>query len=109
MTTDQDVTKVQNTPPEVDDQNGAPSDDGTAFFEIRVQGHLDSNWSDWLEGLEVKLLDNGEMVLCGPIVDQAALLGVLNKLGHLNLALLSVNQVKRKEPEKNECNTRTES
>lgn len=66
------------------------------FFEIHVKGQLDSRWSEWLEGLEVKLLDNGEMILFGPIVDQAALMGVLNKLSHLNLTLLSVNEVNRK-------------
>ena len=66
---------------------------GGRFFEIRVQGHLDGKWSDWLEGMEVKLLDNGEMILSGAIVDQAALMGVLNKLNRLNLALLSVSQV----------------
>jgi hypothetical protein len=67
-----------------------------AFFEIRVKGHLDESWSDWLEGLEVKLLDNGEMILSGPIGDQAALMGVLNKLNGLNLALLSVSEVNPK-------------
>jgi len=66
---------------------------GGGFFEIRVKGHLTSQWSDWLEGMEVKLLDNGEMILSGTIVDQAALMGVLNKLNRLNLALLSVSQV----------------
>jgi hypothetical protein len=69
---------------------------GGGFYEIHVKGQLDSRWSQWLEGLEVKLLENGEMILFGPIVDQAALIGVLNKLSHLNLALLSVNRVKRK-------------
>ena len=64
------------------------------FFEIHVKGHLDSSWADWLEGLEIKLLDNGEMVLSGHIEDQAALMGVLNKLYRLNLTLLSLNQVK---------------
>ena len=64
------------------------------FYEIRVKGQLDSRWSEWLEGLEVKHLENGEMALCGPIVDQAALMGVLNKLAHLNLVLLSVNGMK---------------
>ena len=64
------------------------------FFEIHVKGHLDSSWVDWLEGLEIKLLDNGEMVLSGNIEDQAALMGVLNKLYRLNLTLLSLNQVK---------------
>ena len=68
---------------------------GGRFFEIRVRGHLDSKWLDWLEGLEVKLLDNGEMILSGTLVDQAALMGVLNKLNGLNLALLSVSQVNR--------------
>jgi hypothetical protein len=66
---------------------------GGGFFEIRVKGHLDSKWLDWLEGLGVKLLDNGEMILSGTLVDQAALMGVLNKLNRLNLTLLSVGQV----------------
>lgn len=63
------------------------------FYEIYVKGHLDESWSDWLEGLDVKLLENGEMIIFGPIVDQAALMGVLNKLSHLNLTLISVNRV----------------
>ena len=67
---------------------------GAGWFEIRVRGQLNSRWSEWLEGLEVRLLENGEMILFGPIVDQAALMGVLNKLSRLNLALLSVNEVK---------------
>ncbi len=69
---------------------------GAGFFEIRIKGHLSNEWSEWLEGLEVKLLDNGEMILSGPIVDQAALMGVLNKLYRLNLALLSVSEVNQK-------------
>lgn len=63
------------------------------FFEIRVQGHLDRQWSDWLEGLELEWLDSGEMILSGAIVDQAALLGVLNKLNRLNLTIVSVRAV----------------
>ena len=69
---------------------------GGGFFEINVKGHLDDSWSDWLEGLEVKLLDNGEMILYGHIGDQAALMGILNKLYRLNLALLSMSEVKQK-------------
>ena len=68
---------------------------GGRFFEIRVRGHLDSKWSDWLEGLEVQSLENGETVLSGTLVDQAALMGVLNKLSGMNLTLLSVSQVNR--------------
>lgn len=64
------------------------------YYEIHIKGQLDESWSDWLEGLDVKLLDNGEMILSGHIGDQAALMGVLNKLYGLNLTLLSVNEIK---------------
>ena len=63
-------------------------------FEIQVRGQLDESWSDWLEGLDVKLVDNGEMILSGHIGDQAALMGILNKLYGLNLTWLSVNEIK---------------
>ena len=69
------------------------SQEGT--FEIRLKGHLDDSWSDWLEGLQVRLLNNGEMILFGHIEDQAALMGILNRLYGLNLTLLSVNEIKQ--------------
>ncbi len=69
-------------------------------FEIRVRGQLDSRWSDWLGGLEVKLLENGDMVLFGPVIDQAALMGILNRLSRLNLAIRSVNEVNDNDKEK---------
>jgi hypothetical protein len=69
------------------------------FFEIHVAGQLDESWTDWLEGLKVTLLDNGEMILSGYIMDQAALMGTLNKLYGLNLTLLSVSKVAQKEKE----------
>jgi hypothetical protein len=69
---------------------------GEKNFEIHVKGHLDRCWSEWLEGLEVQYLKNGEMILHGPIIDQAALLGVLNKLSRLNLTLISLNEVNDK-------------
>jgi hypothetical protein len=65
-------------------------------FEIRVRGHLDTSWSDWLDGMEVELLENGEMILSGRIRDQAALMGLLNRLYGLNLTLLSVSEVDQK-------------
>jgi hypothetical protein len=67
------------------------------YYEIHLKGHLNSAWADWLEGLEVKLLDNGETALSGIIVDQASLMGLLNQLNRLNLTLLSVNAIKRLE------------
>lgn len=76
-----------------------PPPTGKNIFEIRVKGQLDSRWSDWLGGLEVRLLDNGEMILFGPVIDQAALMGILNKLGRLNLTLCSLNQVDNQQKE----------
>ena len=81
------------------DPNTDPAHSEEKCFEIHVKGQLDSHWSEWLEGMEVKLLDSGEMILWGSIVDQAALMGVLNKLSRLNLAIISVNEVKRQRKE----------
>jgi hypothetical protein len=64
-------------------------------MEIRVKGQLSDQWSDWFENMEIRLLENGEMTLSGTIPDQAALMGILEKLNRLNLTLLSVNQVSR--------------
>jgi hypothetical protein len=77
-------------------ENVQPSSSGGGTFQIRVKGQLNNNWSDWLEGLDVKLLNNGEMILSGVIVDQAALIGILNKLSRLNLTLISLNEVSKK-------------
>ena len=82
----------ENTPDQSIPAIGAQTD----FYEIRVKGQLDASWSDWLEGLEVTLLQNGEMILSGHIRDQAALLGTLNKLYGLNLALLSLTKINSK-------------
>ncbi len=79
-----------------ENQGFLSTNSGGGFFEIHVKGHLDDSWSDWLEGMEVKFLDNGEMILFGHIGDQAALMGTLNKLYRLNLALLSVSEVGQK-------------
>jgi hypothetical protein len=87
---------LENNAGEIEDQEHRSTNPGGGFFEIHVKGHLNSNWFEWLEGMEVKLLDNGEMILFGPIVDQAALMGILNKLSRLNLSLLSVNAVGRR-------------
>ena len=68
---------------------------GCCLMEIRVKGQLSDEWSDWFENLEIRLVENGEMILSGVIPDQAALMGILNKLNRLNLTLLSVNQISR--------------
>ena len=71
-------------------------------YQIVVKGHLDSEWSDWFDGLTITMVDNGETILSGPIVDQTALHGVLIKIRDLGLPLLSLVRI---EPEReNESN-----
>jgi hypothetical protein len=62
------------------------------YLEIRIKGTLKQDWSDWLEGLSVSHQANGETVLKGQISDQAALIGLLNRIHGLNLELLSFSQ-----------------
>ena len=59
-------------------------------YQIRLKGHLGPHWSDWFEGLTIQLLANGETLLTGPVVDQAALYGVLRKVRDLGMPLVSV-------------------
>lgn len=59
-------------------------------YEITIKGQLDGDWSDWLDGLEMTASACGNTVLSGIIVDQAALMGILNKLNRLNVTLLSL-------------------
>jgi hypothetical protein len=74
--------------------------DQPPIYHIRLKGHLDRQWTDWFEGLAITLEDNGETLLTGPVVDQAALHGLLKKVRDLGMPLLSVNRVKsRQAPE----------
>ncbi len=61
--------------------------------EIRVKGQIDEQWAEWFEGLSVAHSEEGETVLTGSVVDQAALHGLLAKLRDLGLSLLSVSSV----------------
>ena len=63
-------------------------------FQIRINGHLDPRWTEWFEGLTITLEDNGDTLLTGPVVDQAALHGLLKKVRDLGMPLLSVNPIK---------------
>ncbi len=94
MVDKQDGNGLDNNAMDKDDRNIHSFDSGERSYEIHVKGHLNSQWSDWFEGMELKLMDNGETVLSGHIVDQAALMGILNMLIRFNLTLLSINEIK---------------
>ena len=64
--------------------------DEKPIYHIRVKGNLDEKWAGWFEGFVMTSRDNGETLLSGPSVDQAALYGVLNRIQSLGLQLLLV-------------------
>jgi hypothetical protein len=66
-------------------------------YEIRLQGHLDARWTKWFDGLTITLENNGDTLLTGPVIDQAALHGLLKKVRDLGMPLVSVIQVQSHE------------
>ena len=63
------------------------------IYQIRIKGHLGSGWTDWFGCLTITLSDNGDTLLTGLVVDQAALYGLLKKVRDLGMPLVSVNRV----------------
>jgi len=71
------------------------NDSGQALvYQIRIKGHLGRQWTDWFEGLTITLEDNGDTLLTGLVLDQAALYGLLKKVRDLGMPLVSVNRGK---------------
>ena len=64
------------------------------IYQIRINGHLSQQWTEWFEGLTITLEENGDTLLTGPVIDQAALHGLLKKVRDLGMPLLSVDPVK---------------
>ena len=67
--------------------------DEPGLYEIRLKGHLNNRWADWFEGLTITLEDQGDTLLTGLVVDQAALHGLLKRVRDLGMPLVSVSPV----------------
>lgn len=72
-------------------QPSARDDVQPGRYEIRLQGRLEQRWSDWFEGLTLSDQGDGTTTLSGPVVDQAALHGLLRRIGDLGITLISLN------------------
>jgi hypothetical protein len=68
--------------------NSAPGQ--PIVYQIRIKGHLGSQWTDWFAGLTITPEDNGDTLLTGPVVDQAALYGLLKRVRDMGMPLVSV-------------------
>ena len=63
----------------------------TQLYEIRLKGQLDARWMMWFDGLTITLEEDGSTLLTGPVVDQAALHGLLKRVRDLGIPLISVS------------------
>jgi hypothetical protein len=71
-----------------------PDSAEASLYQIRIKGHLGGQWAAWFGGMSVSLEDNGETVLTGFVLDQAALHGLLKKVRDLGLHLVALNRLK---------------
>ena len=76
-----------------DTDTSAVGSDEPERYEIRIKGHFDDQWAAWFGGLTITREDNGETLLTGPVVDQAALHGLLRKVRDVGMPLISVMRV----------------
>ncbi len=70
-----------------------PDQNQTMIYQIRIMGHIGSEWTEWFQGLTISLEENGDTLLTGSVLDQAALYGLLRKFRDLGMPLISVNRV----------------
>ena len=77
-----------------DQRTPTPDSPDAGRYQIRLTGHLDAHWATWFDGLTVSQESDGTTVISGPIADQAALHGVLQRVRDLGLPLVSVYRIK---------------
>ena len=65
----------------------------TPIYEIRIKGPLDKEWSEWFEGLKISQEVDGNTLISGPVVDQAALYALLKRIHQIGLQLISINEI----------------
>ncbi len=76
--------------------------DQPVVYQIRIKGHLGHQWSDWFEGLTITLVANGDTLITGPVIDQAALHGLLKKVRDLGMPLVSVSPLENSQVDTSE-------
>jgi hypothetical protein len=69
--------------------------DQIQIYQIKIKGCLDDDWSDWFEGMTLSIGGDGNTLLEGPVVDQAALYGFLKRIHQFGLQLISINKVEK--------------
>jgi hypothetical protein len=83
--------------------SGRTGIDGTRHeagrYEIRIKGHLDTRWAAWFDGLSLSLESDGTTIIRGPVADQAALHGLLQRVRDIGLPLVSVTRIEPDPPD----------
>ena len=80
-----------------DEQKSKPNPNQQMVYQIKLKGHLGPQWKDWFDDLTLTLEEDGNTLLSGPVVDQAALHGILKRIRDLGVPLLSVNAIDPKD------------
>jgi hypothetical protein len=75
-------------------------------YKIRIKGHLGPEWSDWFEGLTITLEEDGNTLLTGSVIDQAALHGLLKKVRDMGIPLISVSPLEHGQADQSSSNSK---
>jgi len=73
--------------------NSRKDQEESFIYQIRIHGQIGPQWTNWFDGMSINMEENGDTLLTGPVIDQAALFGLLRKVRDTGMPLVSVNQV----------------